>query len=219
MKIDLIRAYIEVETLKALDLPLPDEKKKAIKKLERQFVNKDVIPYVTAILEPIFEGVQSKISLEIEYDPDNGLIVNKTDKKKKEAKDLPPKEPSPLVEEKNQEVSLKEQIEQDAKKTDDMFYIKSGVVDASFKCENDQYILLKGSKVKGGEGTFSPEKRREILHKCALYRGDYWEIISDYTFYSPSTLAAFCLGRSANGWIEAKNHKGKTLDEIARKKK
>ncbi len=216
MKIDLIRAYIEVETLKALDLPFPDEKKKAIKKLEKQFVNKDVIPYITSLLEPILEGIQSKISLEIEYDPDNGLIVTKPDKKRKDIKDQSKKDPSPFIEEKVQEISLKGLDEEDAKKTDNIFYIKSGVVDASFTCEHGQYILLKGSKVKGGEGTFSPEKRREILHKCALYRGDYWEIISDYTFYSPSTLAGFCLGRSANGWIEAKNHKGKTLDETVR---
>ena len=40
---------------------------------------------------------------------------------------------------------------------------------------------------------------------------------SDKTFSSPSTAADFCLGRSANGWIEWKDIDGNTLDSVYRK--
>ena len=39
----------------------------------------------------------------------------------------------------------------------------------------------------------------------------------DYEFSSPSTAAAVVLGRSANGWTEWKDEKGRTLDELVRK--
>jgi hypothetical protein len=38
----------------------------------------------------------------------------------------------------------------------------------------------------------------------------------DHLFKSPSAAATTVLGRSANGWIEWKNSKGKTLDELKR---
>ena len=40
---------------------------------------------------------------------------------------------------------------------------------------------------------------------------------SDKTFTSPSTAADFCLGRSANGWMEWKDKDGNTLDAVYRK--
>jgi hypothetical protein len=44
--------------------------------------------------------------------------------------------------------------------------------------------------------------------------GDFYRLTQDYTFSSPSTAAGVLLGRSANGLIEWKNNKGKTLKEI-----
>lgn len=58
---------------------------------------------------------------------------------------------------------------------------------------------------------------REKLIKDQILK-DNGEVLifdSDYIFNSPS--AAAVLGRRANGWIEWKNKKGKTLDELKRK--
>ena len=62
--------------------------------------------------------------------------------------------------------------------------------------------------------------RREMIIK------DYSQInengnpvlTSDISFSSPSTAASICGGCSSNGWLEWKNDKGQTLDEIYRNK-
>ncbi|WP_083885822.1 DUF4357 domain-containing protein [Methanomethylovorans hollandica] len=51
-----------------------------------------------------------------------------------------------------------------------------------------------------------------ILAGC--YKGERRFIEILYTFSSPSTAAGVHLGRSANGLIEWKNNKGKTLKEM-----
>ena len=43
-------------------------------------------------------------------------------------------------------------------------------------------------------------------------------LTSDISFSSPSTAASICGGCSSNGWVEWKNDKGQTLDEIYRNK-
>ena len=40
---------------------------------------------------------------------------------------------------------------------------------------------------------------------------------SNFKFTSPSTAAAFCLGRSENGWKSWKDKDNKTLDSVYRK--
>jgi hypothetical protein len=43
-------------------------------------------------------------------------------------------------------------------------------------------------------------------------------LTSDISFSSPSTAASICGGCSSNGWVEWKNDKGQTLDEVYRNK-
>ena len=43
-------------------------------------------------------------------------------------------------------------------------------------------------------------------------------LTSDISFSSPSTAAGICGGCSSNGWVEWKNDKGQTLDEVYRNK-
>lgn len=57
--------------------------------------------------------------------------------------------------------------------------------------------------------------REELIANDVLRReGDYFRFTQDYVFSSPSTAAAVVLGRSANGRIEWKDGKGRTLKEL-----
>jgi hypothetical protein len=57
--------------------------------------------------------------------------------------------------------------------------------------------------------------RRALLDKGVLTdAGEVYRLAQDYTFNSPSTAAGVLLGRSANGRIEWKDAKGRSLREI-----
>ncbi|MCX6028470.1 MAG: GIY-YIG nuclease family protein [Chloroflexi bacterium] len=57
--------------------------------------------------------------------------------------------------------------------------------------------------------------RRALLGKGVLSdAGEVYRLTQDYTFNSPSTAAGVLLGRSANGRIEWKDAKGRSLKEI-----
>jgi hypothetical protein len=57
--------------------------------------------------------------------------------------------------------------------------------------------------------------REELIGNGVLHReGDHFLFAQDYVFSSPSTAAAVVLGRSANGRVEWKNSRGRTLKEL-----
>jgi len=57
--------------------------------------------------------------------------------------------------------------------------------------------------------------RQELIANGVLQaEGASYRFTQDYAFSSPSTAAAVVLGRSANGRIEWKDAKGKTLKEL-----
>lgn len=57
--------------------------------------------------------------------------------------------------------------------------------------------------------------RQSLLSKGVLVdKGDSYQLTQDYTFNSPSTAAGVLLGRTANGRIEWKDTKGRSLKEI-----
>jgi hypothetical protein len=59
------------------------------------------------------------------------------------------------------------------------------------------------------------EMRRTLLGNSVLEdAGDTLRLTQDYTFNSPSTAAGVLLGRSANGRIDWKDARGRTLKEI-----
>lgn len=62
--------------------------------------------------------------------------------------------------------------------------------------------------------------RREMIIKDYSQINDNGNpvLTSDISFSSPSTAASICGGCSSNGWVEWKNDKGQTLDEIYRNK-
>ena len=61
------------------------------------------------------------------------------------------------------------------------------------------------------------EHREKMLQEYSAIEDGKLIMTSDKTFTSPSTAACFCLGRSANGWIEWKDKEGNTLDSVYRK--
>jgi hypothetical protein len=57
--------------------------------------------------------------------------------------------------------------------------------------------------------------RQSLLSKGVFVdNGDTYQLTQDYTFNSPSTAAGVLLGRTANGRIEWKDNKGRSLKEI-----
>ena len=57
--------------------------------------------------------------------------------------------------------------------------------------------------------------RQDLIERGVLAAtGENYQFTQDYVFSSPSTAAAVVLGRSANGRIEWKDRKGRTLKQL-----
>lgn len=81
------------------------------------------------------------------------------------------------------------------------------------------FIVRAGSQAVKEEvpsiHAFLSELRRSLIEQGVFEdAGDVYCLTQDYTFSSPSTAAGVLLGRSANGRIEWKDKKGRTLKEI-----
>ncbi len=104
---------------------------------------------------------------------------------------------------------------------DEIWYCKGKDANAKGMLSTEGFVVLKGSVIQGSEANavheYVKKLRREILSPEAIESGDPQALVEDTVFGSPSTAAAFVLGRSANGWTEWKNEDGKTLDEVKRK--
>ena len=104
-------------------------------------------------------------------------------------------------------------------KAEHIFYTKGRGYDAKGFYSSNGFTVLKGSVIaKSMTPSFHwKEKRESMLQGYTAIEGDKLVMTSDKTFSSPSTAADFCLGRSANGWIEWKDKAGNTLDSVYRK--
>ncbi len=89
--------------------------------------------------------------------------------------------------------------------------------------ESTQGFVVKAGSQAVGETVPSMQQhvrgmydlRQELIANGVLQRaGDIYRFAQDYVFSSPSTAAAVILGRSANGRIEWKDAKGRTLKEL-----
>ena len=55
----------------------------------------------------------------------------------------------------------------------------------------------------------------KLINECKIREeNEYYMVIEDCIFTSPSAAAKFILGRSANGWSEWKTYEGDTLDNF-----
>ncbi len=81
------------------------------------------------------------------------------------------------------------------------------------------FVVRAGSRAVKGEvpsiHASMRELRRALVDKGVLrVDGEVYRLAQDYTFASPSTAAGVMLGRTANGRIEWKDAKGRTLQVI-----
>ncbi|MBD5238100.1 MAG: GIY-YIG nuclease family protein [Bacteroidales bacterium] len=102
-----------------------------------------------------------------------------------------------------------------------MFYFTRRGADARGVYDGNGLTVLKGSKLSKEvvPSCHTIERRNAIVKDYAqLDPTGRLVLTSDITFSSPSTAASICGGCSSNGWVDWKNEKGQTLDEIYRKK-
>ena len=117
---------------------------------------------------------------------------------------------------------LFEQLTNPEKKTGNRLYCKAKNAKAEGEYGDDGLVVFKGSS---SIVEFAPTsnsghlllRNKLIESKVLEKRGDVCVFLEDYLFTSPSAAAAQIQGRNANGWIEWKDAKGKTLDELKRK--
>lgn len=100
-----------------------------------------------------------------------------------------------------------------------LFYATGRGCNAKGFYSSNGFTVLKGSVI--AQNTTSSfkgiEHREKMLQEYSAIEDGKIIMTSDKTFTSPSTAACFCLGRSANGWIEWKDKEGNTLDLVYRK--
>ncbi|MDO4770834.1 GIY-YIG nuclease family protein [Porphyromonas sp.] len=104
-------------------------------------------------------------------------------------------------------------------KEEHIFYTKGKDCDAKGFYNSSGFVVLKGSQITAHTTkSFSwSEKRARTINKFCSCINEKVIVHTDITFTSPSTAAAFCLGRSSNGWTEWKDENYQTLDTIYRK--
>lgn len=105
---------------------------------------------------------------------------------------------------------------------DDIFYCKRAGADARGVYNEEGFVVLKGSVARRETTTSSHDmiepKREELVGSGVLVSTrEGYRFERDMAFSSPSAAAAIVTGGSANGWVEWKNSKGLTLDEVYRK--
>ena len=80
----LKKAYEAIEMLEALNLPISDEQLRGVAKLEKKYLQEEIIPLLKQELEPMVEKLKGNFLMEINYAKETGLemaIVDKTEKR------------------------------------------------------------------------------------------------------------------------------------------
>lgn len=109
-----------------------------------------------------------------------------------------------------------------AKGEAELFYCKSSGADGVGEYTTEGFVVLKGSRgrlenVASIQGKANERFREKLLDEGILTpNGGGVVLTRDYLFSSPSMAAVALQGRSANGWVEWKDAKGRTLDEVKR---
>lgn len=90
---------------------------------------------------------------------------------------------------------------------------KSGqTIEAECKQTTEGFVVLKGSHIELNDSDSIPPGIKEARQKANVNENGILQ--EDVLFKSPSYAAAFVIGGHANGLIEWKTNKGKTLKEI-----
>lgn len=108
------------------------------------------------------------------------------------------------------------------KGTVELFYCKGSGANGVGEYTAEGFVVLKGSRgrlenVASIQGKASERFREKLMEEGILAaHGDGVALTRDTLFSSPSMAAVALQGRSANGWVEWKDAKGRTLDEVKR---
>lgn len=84
--------------------------------------------------------------------------------------------------------------------------------EARMEAKSDNYILLKGSRIKRSGGA-SLRKKLQQIRNSPMYIKDY-VVIQDIYLGSPSSAADIVTGSSTNGWIFWTTEDGMTIDNL-----
>lgn len=104
----------------------------------------------------------------------------------------------------------------------ELFYCKGSGADGVGEYTAEGFVVLKGSRgrlenVASIQGKANERFRGKLLEEGILAANGSGVVLTrDYLFSSPSMAAVALQGRSANGWMEWKDAKGRTLDEVKR---
>lgn len=115
-------------------------------------------------------------------------------------------------------VSLFEKAKAGPAKSRDLL-LKAKGIEARGVDSSEGFVVRAGSQAVKDEvasiHAYLAELRKSLLEQGVLEAaGAGYRLTQDYTFNSPSTAAGVLLGRSANGRVEWKDAKGRTLKEI-----
>lgn len=79
----LKKAYEAIEMLKALNLPVSDEQLRGVSRLEKEYLQEEIIPLLKQELEPLVENLKGKFLMEINFSKETGLEMILVDKAEK----------------------------------------------------------------------------------------------------------------------------------------
>lgn len=104
----------------------------------------------------------------------------------------------------------------------ELFYCQGKDALATGEFTDEGMLVLKGSicnlKETKTAGNWVISARQRLLTDGVLIQnGNVLHFTTDQIFSAPSTAAAVVLARRANGWMEWKDKKGRTLDTLKRK--
>ena len=109
-------------------------------------------------------------------------------------------------------------LEKSESKTKDFFYCKNKKGADAKGIYEKNFLVLKGSKVTKDVTKHNPKakvQREEFLESGAIKeRDDFYELMRDIEFNSPSAASSFCLGTRSNGWTDWKDKDKNTLETI-----
>lgn len=80
----LKKAYEAIEMLQALNLPVSEEQLRGLARLEKTYLQEEIIPLLKQELEPMVEKLKGKFQMDVSFDKENGLsmqIVEQADKR------------------------------------------------------------------------------------------------------------------------------------------
>lgn len=72
----LKNAYDAIEMLQALDLPVSDEQMMAVAKLEKEYLQEEIIPLLKQELEPLVENMRRNFKINVSYNQESGLEMS-----------------------------------------------------------------------------------------------------------------------------------------------